>query len=610
MARPFPNPGRIVYNGVYFPSAFKTSVRLVPVPTSDGRTIKYREYHIHVESVWVSDDFQSGSINAVSLGFALPAGAPVDQAMEAVRRRLMVNGKPLKYTNVGIGRDLLVSAAGLASAPVGGVQGVYPDVAFGPRVVTCEWVSAGDNLAAMLVWDCVVTLACEDTFNSSESAVLNQFGELCWSIGFSINEQGLTTRTITGSAETAVYRTDTRGITSTADILRPLIRFPLLQGFARDQNWPISPDKRQIEFQIIDRELPSENPLYPGCVKMNLRHRASSGLGGGGGYRLWTSMLSGSIELAPGVERGVAWLAFLTVLNDRMGQANANVSQNVEPDAGLTYISRVEIEESIYTREFFFSVTWGVTSRLSAILNRLGMWRPSPGTWADWLESMGQPDGGQLNPQSVYGPLGLAALRHQATDDVIVDFCEPLNQPQRSDYQPPTTTAVYRALQPECPPPEESSWVRYDYRVEFDRQTNAVFHSQIGSGDALQTTSISPAAPDSLPSYALDGPSDPSTAGAVKIQATGPSIVRATLIGSAVRIGRRITAPSIVAIGLSPAVLESEQVSDNDLTGYTGDCPIYHLRWRRTYCVYKPSGSIQIDGVPERFKDTVADDTP
>lgn len=606
MSRPFPNPGNLVYNGFTFPSAFKTDVKVRPIVSSDGRIVKYREYSLHVESVLVSDDFQPPSNN--SLIVPLAAGQPIDAAAQQIRRLLTTNGKTLQWTNVGIGGDLRVSAAGPVSPPdrPGGPVGQYADVAFGPRVEGFNWVSLGNNRAALLTWDVVVTLACE------VDPTLNDFGEFCWGVTFSIGESGLTVRTLTGSAETSVHRIGPGGrqIDNTADKLRPQIRFPLMQGFTRDQNWAISPDKRRLDFQIVDRELPSENPLWPGCVKMDVRHRVSlNGITGkGGGFRLWNNILSGTIELAPGVNRGVAWVAFLTILQDRMGAAGgfAGVPDKTQ---GICYVGPMAIEESLFTRQMSFNVAWTLVSKFANILQASGLWRPVPGDWGKWLSSMGDPNNvGQLQPQSVYGPLGMAALTHQANDDVIVDFCLPFASTPAAVNTPIKESAVYKALQPPCPPPEDASWLTYRVGVRILRETGTVVHRACGAGDSLNATTISAVPPDSAPSFSIGAPS--STLAATVVQETGASLMAAELSGYAVRVGRRITPPVLVSIGGNPAVLKRDDVSDNDLVAYAGDCPVYAMQWTRTYHVYQPQGAIQIDGIPARFQDTPVSNSP
>lgn len=603
MGRPFPNPGNIIYNGFTFPSAVQTNVRIIPVLTSDGRTIKYREYYLHIECIVVSDDFTSGTPNSNALGINLPPSSPVDVAMQVVRRRLEVNGKPLQWTNIGIGPDLTISAAGILSPPVGGVNGLYPDVAWGPKVLGFNWTSAGSNLAALISWDCVITLACEETFNQSPTNSLNAFGEFCYGITFSIDDRGLTTRYIQGSAETAVYRIANNAISNTADNLRPLIRFPLLQGFKRQQSFPISPDKRRLDFLITDTEIPSENPYFPGCVNMDVRHRMASGIGvgGAGGFLLWQNSLSGSIELAPGVARSVAWIAFLVIFQDRISQLGTAID-NAGAPAGLTYITRIELEESIFTRQFNFSISWGMTANLATLLKASGIWRPVPGSWSDWIKSMGADLNNQNMPvaQSVYGPLGVAALRHTPQDDVIVDFCLPFSPDNPANYVPVKQSAIYQALQMPCPPPQESSWVSYKYWFDFARTTSTVVHRMIGTADATNPTNFSAGNPASEPSYNIQN----SQVTPNIVQAQGASLTEVTLSGYAVRIGNKISPPNLLGIGNNPAVLKQDNVTPNALIGYTGDCPIYAIRWKRTYHVYDPSGVINVDGIPARFNDT------
>ncbi len=175
-------------------------------------------------------------------------------------------------------------------------------------------------------------------------------------------------------------------------------------GFTRTQKYKFKKNKRSIEYTIIDREIKSDNPIMPNILKADVSHTVSSNLIGndvfdGSGFLTWNNVFEGTFTVRPGVWKGWAWLAMMTIVRQRMAAtlpfqgeadlspkdaisatiANNNVAIEAKRKHLLHYIS---IKENIYTRECSFNLKYLVVTNLNQLFVSTGLFYPVAISWA------------------------------------------------------------------------------------------------------------------------------------------------------------------------------------------------------------------------------------
>lgn len=576
-----PVVGTVSYNGVVFPSALRAKCVVKPIYSRDGRSVKYRQYTVTVDAILSRMDFENGGASYAMPGNPGPgANGELDNIMEVVRQKLLDPGKELKFLNQGFGDDLTITAT--------------QDRDFGPKPEVLNWEPIGSNKACRVVWICVATITeCANTTYSL-------FGDWSYEIAWSIGPNGLTTRTISGMAEAGVNRNG-KQITATADSLREYFKFPVPEGFHRSSSFNLSPDKRQLNFSIVDSEIPSENAYPKDCVNISLRQRVSSAsvMAAGAGVvngSLWNVSFYGTIEVAPGSPKSAGWRAFAMILNQRLNtikQESVAVTNGKDPARGVCQIVALDFEDDIFGREIGFSVGFKMVTSWESVIKATGIWSPIEGTsWPSWHKSL----------EHIQNNRGYAKMRHVAGDDVIINFCEnALPNPVRADTSSRNPKPSYPLFQSECPP-YESSWEEYDCRVKIDRRTNTTVHNYLGHSDSekpVQPSGTSLGIPPSTASSKNSPKYD--------VQERSASEMTVTLYGRARRIGYQITAPVLESVNGKPAVCKRETIPSCRIEGYAGKCPIYVLEWMREYHVYSGgTGDVKVTGIPPQFTKTLA----
>ena len=130
---------------------------------------------------------------------------------------------------------------------------------------------------------------------------------IAYTVEWSINTRGLTTRTCNGEIEIPPRRAGggTSGIQlqEVVDEFRTRIYsiVSIPPGFRRSQNYAMSKDRKTLRFRISDTEIESDEAFFPGVIDMVCSHRTQSSFNGGpfgaGAFRAWTCDLNCSITL-------------------------------------------------------------------------------------------------------------------------------------------------------------------------------------------------------------------------------------------------------------------------------------------------------------------------
>jgi hypothetical protein len=226
---------------------------------------------------------------------------------------------------------------------------------------------------------------------------------------FEIDEDGTAVMTLTGELEFvgtgALVNRLKESPTAIPRLLQVLTHYfeplhPL--GFTRTQKYKFKKNKRSIEYTIVDREIKSDNPILPNILKADVSHSVSSSLLGGdvfegSGFLTWNNVFEGTFTVRPGVWKGWAWLAMMTICRQRMAgtlpfQNEVNLKtkdalSGAIQDVAATGAERrhllhnISIKENIYNRECSFTLKYLVITNLNALFVSTGLFYPVSIAW-------------------------------------------------------------------------------------------------------------------------------------------------------------------------------------------------------------------------------------
>jgi hypothetical protein len=554
----------ITYGAITFPPGISVQFAVRGVMDQAERNNKHQEVTVTVQGIWTNEDSSSDP-----------------NYFNTVRKVLLKSGQYFKIEGFPTGASEELNSDPSANAMLDA----------GPHPESLTYTTLGSQ-TVYFTWVC--------KYKRSNCSTTYGLGDFFWSTSFAIDENGMTTRTIRGAIEIRQQRTSagSNTVIGAPDNWRDFLSFPRLPNFERTQNWTVTDDKRHLQFQITDTEIPSDNPYFPGMVKMKVNESLSSAMSEGGLTR-WRVAFSGEITIAAGLPRALAWIAMLTVIQSRLEAMNAYGQTNIGGDfEDVTRINpHFRFMNEIYGRTLSFEVGYTLVCGLDIILKASGIWRPVPGTnWSAWATSM----------QSLHNNRGLAQLSTSVGDDVIVDYC---TNTSSSGSAPPVNIPglnyqAQNALDPGCP----IVWYQFKNKLKFSRVTNSteLIPYEPGGGNDL-TTIIDPSEVDG-------GKGGTPTQGGLTskisyVQERSRSSTYLIMEGHGVRQSAKVPIPKVKTIGGQPAKLVEEEVTGSSLLGYTSNgCPIYIAKWRRVY--YLPQGvdskAIDLENVPPGFKPNVS----
>lgn len=535
--------GTVSYNNFVFPAPVKIRIQMQPIYNADGRTLKWNEYRITVETPIVSE---------------APSGSSTDTVMTALRARLSAPAKNLVITGIGIG-----------TIQIG--PSYTADVNYGPKPTILTWEPIGSSQACRLVWSC--TAAIRDCNAGTGSNI-----DFSYSITHTIDEKGYTTRVVNGSLEIAGSRNGTE-ITATADDNRTTITnaFPPLPQFHRVMSFTVSPDRKHLNFSLTDTQIQSDLPYPPNIVRCSVRHRCGTGLQQG--FNMWTNSISGTVEVAPGTSKAEAWRQILLIVAARRiasqsGQVIApSADGTANKPSGTVIIEHVEIDEDLFGHSISFSVSWRLSVSLETFFQASGLFYQYPAfDWQTWLSSM--------NEAGVNLPYGKSGLRHARGSDQLIECAQQTigsdtNSPSTGGNSPDPTAA----LASEQPTPE-NSWLYFNCKVRLLQDGNEVCHKVLGQPEVNSGQGSSGLSPTSTGNtQATQG-----TGQNTRVQVRGESKYQLAIIGSARRAAYKI--PPFFANNIAGVTLilrKREYTPWLEKNG--GGVPIYRATWYYLYDV-------------------------
>lgn len=357
--------GTLKYNGFTFPPAVHTTVHASPVQDSSGRFTKYIKYVITAEFMLYPGVDSDTSLFDVQRFPDTTTGT--DVGMSALRSLLTEQGKTLEFNGKGYGSDFTINT------------GAKWDVSYGPVPKILIWDPVGANQVVRCVWAVEV-----HTTECSGSVNVGRISEFNYGIEYSIDDEGLTTRTVSGLLE--IGATLVSGVTPyQADAYRDRINIEVPLGFKREsQRYDISPDRKVLSFQVVDRELPAEFPYHNGLSDIRVNHTIQSI----GNYvsSKWLVSLNGSFRVAAGQDKGLAWAAFLHYVKSRRDAAIQH-SELEDPKRPYRHVYPVQliISDDVTGRGFRASLSWMIFTTFKQVFKAGGMFlRPGQSSTYSW----------------------------------------------------------------------------------------------------------------------------------------------------------------------------------------------------------------------------------
>lgn len=383
-----------------------TAYSVTPIYDAAGRTVVYSNIDITLRTYIDADD---PSLNTAIAVLQKPAGT------------LIIEGHGLGYWPV----NLLT----------------FRDVVWGPKPQIVSQKVVGSDKVTELTWRVQFgVMTCADGLSVGELM------EWCFTLGFSIDRTGYTTRKYSGHARIPQTRKTafTRTLADTVDNYREQIVPPLITGFRRvSQNYELSYDKCRIDFTIVDEQM-GPNALPVKIIEADASHGYST-VGTPAGAR-WLFHLEATYELMQGYTADNAIAAFSAMLTDRLNDARRMVKKAGLVGAGFPLAPGGPVAgDTLIPIPWGFSVSeptiFGHTKAkfsaaylisgcgLSEIFRTGGLWNPVPKLGGagfgitspdDWLRYVYYGFAGGTPP---LGPRGYLGLKMRLSDDGIVDLC-------------------------------------------------------------------------------------------------------------------------------------------------------------------------------------------
>jgi hypothetical protein len=537
--------GLLAYNGIYFNGSSQVTLQSEAVRDEADRTTIYVRHTLTVKAVLYDTADTGGD-------------------MYLARYALEQQGGPLMFVGQGAGTFYINSPGGM------------PDIKGGPRTRVLAWGPIGSLRACEVVWTCEFCLPYLETLTAANRGYFTAFD---YSIAYSIDARGSTTRTISGYYEVPQQRTASVGgvisrtLIDTADTYRYAVNPPIPDEFQRaQQDFRLSADKCRMDFTIVDSEIPSDNAYPEGIARIDARH-AVSWVRGSSGTGFIRNRLTVDIELAFDQPIENAYSIFLLIANERINKAKSN-SKHV-------LLESVNAEEGLFDRRVSMSVTWRFTyatpttifQNLPAISGLFDPVNPTGWTWAKWKTSVAN-----ANDTG-----GYQHIKSGAANDRIIDLQTKLTMPwgHTVSKDPGAAATVYAGLS-NYALPDAYSWLEYNAWVEIMRDQPVSRQSVLQSAPAAEASATQDVA--GLPTYPTASGTDDI------IQTSGNPRYWAIVRGTAKR-AKEIPRPIYTTIGNATATEKKSRFVQR-VVGQCLGLTIFQACWEIVYELDKSPGTV------------------
>jgi hypothetical protein len=634
-ARGFPNDGPygiLYYNGFLFPTPVTIRVDREPVLSEDGRNEKYLRYVIHVEFIYLGRDTHGQPYGTTDVG------------LDNLKNILTQHRGAFVLANKGSGGIVCNLNAGNSITATNGYIAVSKtDLDSGPKVEVLSWEPVGGSAACRITWRCEIALlaVCGVDGQSDSFKLL----DLSYGVRWVVDEEGLITRVTSGHIETSM---DAALVVSgkTANLGRNFVYQNLtwlqsMEGLTRHETFELSANKKRLTFNITDQEIPSDNPLYPRTVMMDVEHDTQGSLLGGnnsrfdiGGFRTWPTTLRIEVTLAPGARKDVAYLAMISVFRDRTKNiplTSSKVelpsgSQVERPDYAI--VTRIRISEELMTRKIFFQIEYTVMTSLTKLLATQRFFRkideyrkfrnngeagdsavdsenyeePSWEAYSSVLLSGNDEVGDQRF--TVYGNLNGEQRRQNITARDTLFANNHCNRPDTNEGNTPfigndivpiysdlPSVSTFKPIMSPGKQPASQSWLSYQNQFSLQEQTSAITHTRIQQTApstllSVNDYSANPAQAANVSGWTVENlKTVPNTAQESVIQVRGANKYVINMKGMAMRAGHAIPAPLIRSFGNQLAYrLPGARWYHRQITS-SEDNPVYLAMWDVQYAL-------------------------
>lgn len=609
--------GDLTYNGIKFPVQISATISLQPVYDAADRGVKYTRHLF--------------SITAIFHDELLPhVPGTLDSDLPLVLEKLQQPGGILIFASKGFGANYTLNTA-------------IQDVAFGPKPRVLEWTPVGNNKSVRLRWQCeVAVLPCVDLV---PAVYKNRPISVTYTYTWSLDEAGLTQRTTTGTIEAVGTRTialdDPPGkVELSADDFRSSFLLGVPLGYTRSrQDYNLSPDHRILTFTIVDTEIPSDNPYYPGILRPSVRVSVGN-IGGEISMLNWNMTISGSISTAMGVPRWYAWVAYWMIVEHRVKLIRMRAKLG-DPSTGspsmrpgdVLYISEIHFEEEVFGRSMSFSCRIVFACELASIMHASGLWEQiryydseednqnpddpegglderdpvtHPGNYDPWStlnwtdyrarmvdNSSESPPLPNTAPWSIRGHRGLRF--YATTEDYIIQICDPAYvgfAPADSTPDPVAYSAPNYgiATQDQSSRDYDNTWVTFQTSTELVQCSNNLEHNPLVVPESRRSPGegIPDPSDDTYPwslrnTSGFTGTQQAARTYPVIFQRRTQTQYLVHFAGMAVRV--RVPVPQIELIrygGQVPLLIGTRRQWSTKL-GYYGPLPVFATWWEAWY---------------------------
>lgn len=612
----------ISYNGFVFPPTVRAKATVVPEYSKDKRTVKFHQVIITVECYITQYDIDAFAVTST------PERNTIDAQMDDIKTRLMQPCQPLKFTLQGFG-DFHVNTT----------DGNFYDVNYGPKPQVVEWEPMGGALCARIEW--LVTTAIPPCGNDGQASGLNGILDMWYEIAWSVADAGFLRRTISGGIELAATRTPSDNsvhASIVADLTvadaqyriameRVRTTFPALGGWERAEDFKLSLDKKTLNYNFVDTEVPSSQAFPEGILRINMTESLSSSFEKG--FYTWDWSFSGDIDVPrsdvgsdiPNNKR-LAYAAFGMIINDRLKRVRDLVASSTRPytedtdQQEITVIpNKISISSEMFGNSISVEFSFALYITRSLLFAATGMFDQVsyPGlTWKNWRDFITRSQT-RLSLGTVF-----------PGQDMIVDLCHPvisdsegLNPPV--DRNPSQSPEPETSFKPQTPEKKDATWLpmksQFIFKIRYHTVAGVLLSEETFTYSGSYVKSIKAS---EIPSYVpkplgietqSEEQNQPNTARPTSkpdLSTASEITVHVTWIGQVSRIGFDIQPPEILSVGDFPAVhtgtdviIPSHKTIGIKKGGTNKETVLYSLKWKRNYV---------IDGLPTTWN--VVTDAP
>jgi hypothetical protein len=556
--------GLVSYNGIVLTgSELTTSIEMACRYDSSGRSLELVDITFHFRKI-----FRNVNVNDALNKLTQPGGI-------------------LVFTGLGW-KDLVINDPGNRAG--------QRDAEYGPKTMGLKWRPLGGSnyweLQNLTIKTCIPF--CFDGAPLYRNAIQSY----CFTVDFDIDEEGITTRNISGHLTIPATRASvgSRILLDHADNYRDLIAPVVPNGFRlTKQKYGLSEDKRTLNFNLIHSEINSDMPYPEGIVDIDVDETMSNM---DKSFCRWEYNLSGTLTVARPWPKSLAWEKFAVILKKRLQfQTGQSRQRRLGPGAeanfgGVPLLSKLVFEDAMFGRRSHFSISWMLLTTLAGVLADSGMWSPvNANDWNQWRTSM----------SAIWDQRGTAQLGFAASNDLIIDLCEQGSSDLGTTDNARTTLLANPSSADQGKPNPQESWVEYNCFCTYLRDGAVIRHKPLPMTRTYSTNvTEQPTSTNTTKSPNWGSTSDQPGG---NFDATQPDIVQklsnptytVKITGSAVRVGYPIQEPKLTSIdGVTSSPVENKSNFRCGVVGSAGNWPIYAATWDTEYIIPQAATTVPV----------------